>query len=130
MSYGWLGQGHFVCSHCAATAFADCFLAETSTCFEMYITIYLFLGCQMHIQSSNSHLRSRYTSGRSVFCPLGDESRKFVAEGNRLASRLILMLYVCVSQGCIFLLEQPEGSIFSSHPRWQEFLEIVQVIRL
>ena len=49
-------------------------------------------------------------------------SRKFVREGNLLASRLILMLWICASRGLIWLVEQPEGSVFNLHPRWQEFV--------
>ncbi|CAL1162886.1 unnamed protein product [Cladocopium goreaui] len=71
----------------------------------------------------NSYCRmSRATSGRGILCPLGDMSRKFVREGNLLASRLILMLWICASRGLIWLVEQPEGSVFNLHPRWQEFV--------
>ena len=67
-------------------------------------------------------LRSRSTSGRGILFPLGDTSRRFVQEGNLLASRVVLLLWICVSRGLIWLVEQPEGSIFNLHPRWQEFV--------
>lgn len=66
--------------------------------------------------------RSRATSGRSILFPLGDTDRRFVEQGNLLASRLILLLWVCASRGLLWVVEQPEGSVFPLHPRWQEFL--------
>ncbi|CAK9097229.1 unnamed protein product [Durusdinium trenchii] len=76
----------------------------------------------------NSFCRmSRSSSGRHVLFPLGFEDRAFVAQGNLLASRLMLFLYLCNSRGVIWVVEQPEGSAFSLLPRWKEFIEYTTV---
>lgn len=59
--------------------------------------------------------------------PLGFEDRAFVAQGNLLAPRLMLFLYLCNSRGVIWVVEQPEGSAFSLLPRWKEFIEYTTV---
>ena len=71
--------------------------------------------------------RSRATSGRGLLFPLGDTTRKFVADGNLLGSRVTLMLWICSARGLIWLVEQPEGSVFPLHPRWQEFIRYCPV---
>ena len=96
-------------------------LTYINICIYIYSSMYrLYLG-------SGHQPRSRATSGRGLLFPLGDTSRTFVREGNLLASRLVLMLWVCAAKGLIWVVEQPEGSCFPLHPRWQEFLKYCPV---
>ena len=70
--------------------------------------------------------RSRATSGRSILFPLGNTDYGFVQMGNLLASRLILLLYICSWKCLRWIVEQPEGTAFPLLPRWQEFHEIAK----
>ena len=72
-------------------------------------------------------LRSRATSGRSVICPEGNKGYTFVASGNLLLSRTMMLLLVASCRGCRFLLEQPGQSCMSLHPRWNWFVDRVSV---
>ena len=70
-------------------------------------------------------LRSSHTAGRDVFnFWLGNDGYDFVRIGNLLCSRLCLCLLVCFAKGLRFLVEQPEGSSLSNHPRFQMILRI------
>lgn len=60
-------------------------------------------------------LRSRHTSGRSIFQPEGNEHYEFVRIGNLLANRVCLLIWVATAYGLRWLLEQPDGSA-SSRP--------------
>ena len=71
--------------------------------------------------------RSRGTHGRDHLFPLGNTGYGFVKLGNLLASRCCLLIYVAVSRGCRFVLEQPDGTSFPFHPRWQELIQYIQV---
>ena len=71
--------------------------------------------------------RSRGTHGRDHQFPLGNIGYKFVSLGNLLAARCCLLIYLAVSRGCRFVLEQPDGSSFPLLPRWQELLGHIQV---
>ena len=86
----------------------------------IYLSIYLFL----------SYLgpRSRVTHGRDFWRPLGNCGYGFVAVGNLLGCRCILLIYVAVSRGLKFILEQPDGSSLPLHPRWEELLGHVQAL--
>ncbi len=64
----------------------------------------------------------RYTSGRSLIEPLGNENRESVFNGNLMLSRIILILMLLMARGAVFILEQPMGSILPEHPRFAEFL--------
>ena len=78
--------------------------------------------CQMH------PLRSSHTAGRDCFNNfLGNQGFTFVQMGNILCSRVVLMLFLCSCKGCRWVVEQPEGSSLSSHPRFQELLAYVRV---
>jgi len=70
---------------------------------------------------------SRGTHGRDFWRPLGNCGYGFVAVGNLLACRCILLIYVAVSRGLKFILEQPDGSSLPLHPRWEELLGHVQI---
>ena len=67
-------------------------------------------------------LRSRATSQRSPLFPMGCQAYDFVACGNLLCARSVLLLWLaCVCQ-VRWLLEQPHGSIVECMPRMQEVL--------
>ena len=46
----------------------------------------------------------------------------FVKLGNLLAARCCLLILLAICRGLIFVLEQPDGSAFPFHPRWQEVI--------
>ena len=72
---------------------------------------------------------NRGTSGRSASKPLGDTSRQYVREANCMVSRATLIAYLCAAMGLWILHEQPRGSLYEFHPRWQQFVGIVKVWR-
>ena len=82
---------------------------------------------EYHLEPLPLDMRSRGTHGRDHFNPLGNVGDEFVATGNLLACRCILLIYLAVSKGCCFVLEQPDGSAFPLHPRWQELLMDIKV---
>ena len=92
-----------------------------STYLSIYIYIYLFVFIYIGP-------RSRGTHGRDFWRPLGNCGYGFVAVGNLLACRCILLIYVAVSRGLKFILEQPDGSALPLHPRWEELLGHVQAL--
>ena len=69
-------------------------------------------------------LRSVGTSQRDVFDRLGNSGYTYVATGNGLASRVVLLLYICSWKKLRWVVEQPGGSVFADHPRFQEFLQV------
>lgn len=72
-------------------------------------------------------LRSRYTSGRSIFQPEGNDQYEFVRIGNLLANRVALLIWVATAYGLRWLLEQPEGSALPDLPRFQQLWRAIQV---
>ena len=108
--------GHLWCLAYVATASARCVLA--STVYELSV----------HVSIQSAILRSYHTAGRDVWNEYrGNDGYSFVRIGNLLASRLILLLILCVCRGCRFLIEQPEGSTLSDTPRFQWFLSLTKV---
>ena len=77
--------------------------------------------------SSTLGLRSRATSGRSVVFPNGNTGYDFVATGNLLATRTILLLLLLSVKKVRWLLEQPANSAFPDLERWRWFLDRVTV---
>ena len=71
--------------------------------------------------------RCRATSGRTVITPLGHCGYPFVATGNLLAHRAILILLLLSAKHVRWLLEQPANSAFPDLPRWAWFLKRVTV---
>jgi hypothetical protein len=65
---------------------------------------------------------SRSSTGRSLIEPLGSDTSPSAIEGNEMVSRVIMVLKLIIARGCIFVLEQPSGSLMSQHPRFQTFL--------
>ncbi|CAE7840892.1 unnamed protein product [Symbiodinium sp. CCMP2592] len=64
---------------------------------------------------------SRWSSGRSLIRLWGYKDREFVASGNKLSSRVALLLYLCQWRNVRWLLEQPDGSMLPHLPRFQQF---------
>ena len=82
-------------------------------------------GCGMVVLApvcSSFSWMCRYSTGRSITFPLGNEAFTSVAEANMLVSRTIMILSLIIARGCVFVLEQPLGSIMPQHPRFQQFL--------
>lgn len=76
------------------------------------------------------YLRSRHTSGRSVLNPLGNDHFEFVAKGNSLLAKSVLLFLVSAAVTAMSVLEQPCGSIVQSMPRFQWLLSVMPVIYL
>ena len=62
------------------------------------------------------------TSGRSTSRPMGDTSREYVRDANRMVSRTVLICWLLMSLGVLVILEQPRGSLMELHPRFQSLL--------
>ena len=60
----------------------------------------------------------RSSSHRSFLAPLGDAGLSWVAAGNKMVSRVVLLIVVVMVRGATFVLEQPRGSLMRRHPRW------------
>lgn len=74
-------------------------------------------------------LRCAGTHGRSLIFPLGNQGYRFVREGNLLASRVCILILVICSQGCRFVLEQPQGSFLEHHPRMSWLFTFLKLVR-
>lgn len=121
---------------CVATAFQKCFLANVVPNFYSSRTVWiygsLFVGLEAgyywqnaflpQTQTRNKLIRSRGTHGRDSLFPLGNTGYGFVKLGNLLAARCCLLILLAICRGLIFVLEQPDGSAFPFHPRWQEVI--------
>ena len=75
-------------------------------------------------------IRSRYTSGRTLFLPLGNVGYYFVRKGNVLFSRVLLLLLVASARGSAWLVEQPFETCVEDQRRWEWFIGIVRVALL
>ncbi len=65
-------------------------------------------------------LRAKATHQRNIMNPLGRTEFPFVATGNKIASRVALLIWYSIGKCCRFLLEQPRGSAAELHPRLVE----------
>ena len=65
---------------------------------------------------------NRFTSGRSRDNWQGHTSVRSVREGNLMVSRVVLLLWLLGAMGCVYVMEQPLGSILDAHARFQAFL--------
>ena len=74
-------------------------------------------------------MRSRHTSGRTPFNPMGNSHFGFVASGNLLCSRVVLLIYTCELLGLRYLVEQPGSSFLGNMPRRQQLLKNLEVMR-
>ena len=73
---------------------------------------------------------NRFTSGRSRDNWQGNTSVLSVRQGNLMVSRVVLLLWLLDAMGCVYVLEQPLGSILDAHARFQEFLKTHVVWRV
>ena len=69
--------------------------------------------------------RCRCQSQRSPLVPEGDVSRKFVQEGNLLAARCSLLVWLASCAGAIWIIEQPVQSLIMKTPRMDQMLSQV-----
>ena len=67
-------------------------------------------------------IRSRATSGRCPIHPDGNRNYNFVATGNLLGARVIVLLLLMSAKSCRWLLEQPANSVFDELPLWRWLL--------
>ena len=87
--------------------------------------------CENYNAALHDWLRSCHTAGRDCFNDfLGNTGFRLVEVGNLLCSRVVLLLLLCSAKGCRWIVEQPEGSSLSNHPRFQELLGYVRVAQL
>ena len=75
-------------------------------------------------------LLNRGTSKRSKHFPLGDQTVPSVRIGNKMVSRTILALLLCQIRRIWWVLEQPQGSLMESHPRFRWMLKRLRVYRV
>jgi hypothetical protein len=68
------------------------------------------------------------TSGRRLGRPLGWGSATNCYH-NKMVSRVLLLLWVAIASGTMFILEQPAGSWMETHPRFQQFCKEHKVKR-
>ena len=60
---------------------------------------------------------NRGTSRRSAARPLGDVDRPTVAQGNLLAVRSAILIWILHAVGAVWVVEQPVSSLLWHHPR-------------
>lgn len=75
------------------------------------------------------HPRSSGTTKRSRTSPLGDSSVEAVSQGNRMASRVVLLILLCAARGINWVLEQPQGSVLEAHPSMQYLFRVVRTFQ-
>ncbi len=69
---------------------------------------------------------SRWTTGRSAYKPLGDNTA-CVQEANMMVSQAVLLKHLAQCRGVCWLLEQPASSLMGLHPRLKEMQGLTQV---
>ena len=74
-------------------------------------------------------LRNRGTSGRSHLNPLGNVHYESVSGGNLIASRTLILLYICAALQCWWVLEQPVNSFMQELPAFKHFMKQVKTYR-
>lgn len=79
--------------------------------------------------SLHSFLRSRGSTGRTPAFPSGNLSYPSVRDGNYIASRTLVLLYVCAALQVFWLLEQPCNSVMEALPSFQSFMKDVRTFR-
>ena len=75
-------------------------------------------------------MRAKATHQRSILNPLGREELAFVATGNKIASRVALLIWYSLASCCRFLLEQPRGSAAELHPRLVELWKSFPILKV
>ncbi|CAE7373324.1 unnamed protein product [Symbiodinium natans] len=62
---------------------------------------------------------SRGTTKRTKGRPLGDQEAPSVDAGNRMASRVAILLFIACAKRVHIVMEQPRGSLLQEHPGMQ-----------
>ena len=73
---------------------------------------------------------TRNTTLRGVDRPLGYSGATGVREANMQAAFLALVALVCEAKGILWVIEQPQGSLFECHPRWQWLMQRVRIYKV
>jgi hypothetical protein len=72
---------------------------------------------------------NRATAGRSISQPLGKWRHPYVHRANIQVSRLVILCWMAMARGLMWVVEQPKGSLLEHHPRWQELTRRTKVFR-
>jgi hypothetical protein len=65
---------------------------------------------------------SRSSTGRCKAYPMGRSTSKSVKEGNKMVSRVAMLIYLLAAKRCWWIIEQPSSSLLYLHTRIQEIL--------
>ena len=69
---------------------------------------------------------NRSSSGRSVDCPLGDVSQRYVSDANCMVSRVVFLALLATCLNLRFLIEQPASSIMNHHPKFKHMMLLAE----
>ena len=94
---------------------------------EGWTAIWMCMYTQVYWNPNFPLPRSRYTSGRTIFCPYGNTAYEFVETGNILACRCILLCIVASWRKLRWVLEHPDNTFLRELPRWQWLISTIQV---
>ena len=83
-----------------------------------------------HCLKASLPLRSRGSTHRSKERPLGRPDSESVRMGNLLRARALILVLLCASKGCFWVLEQPMSSVMEWHPLFQRMLKLLVVRKL
>ena len=97
----------------------------------IYFALIMKIGSQaVHaIVCSSWGVINRGTSKRSKGNPLGDTKVSSVREGNVMAARLCIILYINIARAVFFLVENPVNSLLEWSPRMQELAKKFELLR-
>lgn len=73
---------------------------------------------------------TRNSTLRGVDRPLGYSRVSGVKEANVQAAFLALVALICEAKGIVWVIEQPQGSLFECHPRWQWLMQRLRIYKL
>ena len=114
-----------------SSMFLDCVFVCKTGCWSISKTCWFELTFTKMRQSKNAlKPRCRFTAGRCCFIPYGHEGLDFVARGNVLATRTILMCIVASFMELNWILEQPSESNMEELPEFQFLLSIISATPL
>ena len=113
MQSEWRAVVRFLLSQSSALHFASRSLAALLKRFHMF---------SIHMSLMYAP-RAAGTHQRSWLFPLGNQGYGGIDKGNKLASRVFLIIVLILSKGGRFLMEQPANSYLAVHPRMQQLFE-------
>ncbi|CAE7244498.1 unnamed protein product [Symbiodinium sp. CCMP2592] len=105
------------------------FNGDCGYCHAIYQVLRLIPGGGLMIAPvcSSWIFMSRGSTKRSKYNARGNPSAPSVQQGNLMAARTAILLYLAAARGVWFVLEQPSGSLFQEHPRIQQLLRILKL---